>query len=107
MNSSDSAAQQNKTVYGLLSLCRKAGRIRSGGQVLYDCIASGEAKLVLIAADASENTKKKCRDKCTYRDIPWIIFGDMEQLGRATGENDRAAVAVTDAGLARTILAKL
>ena len=107
MKHSDNDAQNNRQVYGLLSLCRKAGKVKSGGQILYECIASGEARLVLIAEDASDNTRKKCLDKCAYRGVPARIFGTMEEIGRALGMTERAGVAIIDEGLAGAIGKKL
>ncbi len=38
---------------GLLSLCRKAGKLRIGSQPVKEAVEAGEAKLVLYAADFS------------------------------------------------------
>ena len=85
-----------KKIYGLLSLCRKAGKARSGEQTVLNCISSGEARLIIIARDASENTSKRFQDKSAYRGIPVIRFGTMEAMGHAMGVSERAGVAVTD-----------
>ena len=100
------ASQNEKQIYGLLSLCTKAGKVKSGGQILYDCIASGEAKLVLVATDASENTRKKCFDKCAWNHVPVMLFGTVDEMGRVMGKTERAGVAVTDAGFAQAIQKK-
>ncbi len=97
----------DRGVYGLLSLCKKAGKVRSGEVPVTEAITSGEARLLLIAQDASENSKKKIQDRCEYRGIPWVIFGSMEDLGRAMGVSERAGAAVTDPGFARAIKKRL
>ncbi len=96
-----------KRIYSLLSLCRKAGRSRSGERAVLECITSGEAKLVLIARDASDNSRKKLQDKCNYRRIPWRVFGERARLGAAMGVGERAGIAVTDVGLAGEIEMRL
>ena len=87
---------EEKKIYSLLSLCRKAGKARSGEQTVLNCISSGEARLIIIARDASANTSKRFQDKSEHRGIPVVRFGTMEELGHAMGMSERAGVAVTD-----------
>ncbi|MCR5674287.1 MAG: ribosomal L7Ae/L30e/S12e/Gadd45 family protein [Lachnospiraceae bacterium] len=107
MSSSEAIPADEKKIYGLLSLCKKAGKCKSGELQLLESIKAEEAKLVLIAQDASENSKKRLRDKCDYRRIPWRMFGDREKLGEAIGVGERAGVAVTDAGFAKAVLERM
>ena len=46
-------------VMNLLGLCKKAGKTGSGEFQCEEAIRSGRARLVLLAADASENTRKR------------------------------------------------
>ena len=64
---------------------------------------SGRAKLVIVAEEASENTKKKFRDMCAYYKVPIFFFGDMDTLGHAMGKEFRASLAVLDEGFAKGI----
>ena len=98
---------EEKGIYQLLSLCKKAGRLRSGELPVLESITSGEARLLLIASDASDNSKKRLQDKCNYRGTPWVIFGEKERLGAAMGVCERAGIAVTDDGFAKEIGARL
>ena len=88
----------------LLSLATKAGTVVSGGFAVEQSIKKGEAQLVIIASDASENTKKHFNDMCIYRDIPILIRSDRSQLGRYTGKQERASVSVTDRGFAEKLI---
>lgn len=91
----------------LLSLAAKAGRIVSGGFMTERAILEGAAMLVIIAADASGNTRKKFTNKCEYYNVPYIIFNDSDTLGRQIGKQSRTTLAVTDQGFANQIKAKL
>ena len=51
-------SKMNK-IYSLLGLCQKAGKIVSGEVGCEAAIKNKTAKLLLLAEDASENTKKK------------------------------------------------
>lgn len=91
-------------VLSLLSLSKKAGRIKSGGFQTEEAVKSGSAALVIIASDASENTKKHFSDMAAFRDIPFRIYSDSGSLGHALGQEMRKSLAVTDQGFAKSIL---
>ena len=44
-------------ILNLIGLAMKAGKVVSGEFSVEKCIKSGKARLVIIATDASENTK--------------------------------------------------
>ena len=54
--------KNNNKVLSLLGLATKAGKIASGEFSTEKSVKSGKGFLVLVAADASENTKKKFRN---------------------------------------------
>lgn len=94
-------------VYGLLGLCMKAGRLTSGEAMVEQAIKNGSAVLVIIAVDASDNTKKKFGDMCNYRNIELIELGDKESLGKALGKAVRATLCITDKGFAESLKSKI
>ena len=67
-----------------LGLAAKAGRIVSGEFATEKGVKSGQVFLVLTAQDASENTKKKFKDMCTYYEVPLYNVGTKEELGSGT-----------------------
>ena len=94
--------QQNRTL-SLLGLAKRAGKVVSGEFSVEKAVKSGTACLVLIAEDASANTKKNFTDMCTYYKVPIAFAGTKETLGHAIGCEFRASAAVTDAGMAENI----
>ena len=70
-------------------------------------IKRGRAKIVLVANDASDNTKKKYSDMCAYRHISIHFYADKDTLGRCIGCEERAAVVVIDEGFAKGIESEL
>lgn len=90
-------------VLSALSLAAKAGQIKSGEFQTEAAVKDGSACLVLVAADASENTKKKFRDACAFGKIPLLEYADREALGHCIGRDFRATAAVTDASFARML----
>ena len=91
----------------MLGLCAKAGKLKSGEFSVDAAIKDGSAQLVLIADDASDNTKKSFIDSCTFYEVPYQIFGTKEILGHAIGKATRATVAIIDEGFAKSILDKI
>ena len=80
----------------MLSLCQKAGKLLSGEFQCEQAIKSGKAKMVIIAKDASDNTKKLFKDKYEFRNIPLYELGSKEQLGHTIGKDQRASLAIID-----------
>jgi ribosomal protein L7Ae-like RNA K-turn-binding protein len=94
-------------VLSLISLATKAGRCASGEFLTESETKSGRAGLVVVAEDASENTKKKFRDMCEFYDVPIIFYSDKDTLGHAMGKQFRASLAILDEGFAKGILKAL
>lgn len=93
---------QNKA-YSMIGLAMKAGRIASGEFSTENAVKSGLASLVIVSEAASENTKKKFQNMCTYYKVPLYFFGEKEELGHAIGKEFRASLAVLDEGFAKAI----
>ena len=88
----------------LLGIAARAGALVSGEFAVEQAIRNKEADLVIVAGDASDNTKKHFRDMCAYRDIPFLITADRSQLGRHTGKTERVSVGILDQGFARALI---
>ena len=80
---------------GLLGLCRRAGQLEAGAFLTERAIRSGRAKLVLLAEDASDNTKKAINDACRYRRVPVVTVLGKTELGHAVGLEDRVCLCIT------------
>ncbi len=97
----------NNKVMSLLGLATRAGKLTSGEFMVEKTIKEGKAQLVILAADASDNTKKKFTNMCEYRNVPMYIFGDKLTLGRDIGKEMRVVAAVLDAGFKDAIVKQL
>lgn len=90
-------------VYSMIGLAERAGKVVSGEFSTEKAVKSKKACLVVLASDASANTRKHFSDMCAYRNIPLCIYGNKEELGHAIGKQMRANLAVTDQGFADSI----
>ena len=91
----------------LLGLAKRAGRLKSGSFQTEETIKGGKATLVLITEDSSDASKKGWVDMCKYYDVPYVFFGNKEELGHALGMEYRAVATLTDQGFADKIISLL
>ena len=66
--------KQNK-IYSLLGLAMRGRNLVSGEFQTEDAVKKGSAMLVIVAEDASANTKKLFHDKCSYYEVPVYEYG--------------------------------
>ncbi|MDQ0090580.1 ribosomal protein L7Ae-like RNA K-turn-binding protein [Paenibacillus anaericanus] len=86
-----------------LGLAMRAGKVVTGDESVLKAVRSAEAKLVIVAGDASANTHKKFRDKCGTYKVPLIIGFDRERLGASVGKPERIVIGLMDQGFADMI----
>lgn len=91
-------------VLSLIGIATKAGKVSSGEFSTEKSIKSGKAFLVIIADDASANTKKKFTNMCRFYKVPICTYGTKEILGNRLNKAQRASLAIQDAGLGATVL---
>ena len=91
-------------IYGLLGLCQRAGKCKSGEFAVEKSIKSGKSFLVIIPEDASDNTKKKFKNMTTYRSVPYQELGTKETLGHQLGRSERSSISIEDQGFAQAMI---
>ncbi len=93
-------------VLSMLSLAQKAGKTASGEFATEKAVKEGKAYLVIVAEDASENTKKRFSDMCRFYDCDLMFYADRERLGEAIGKEYRASLALCDENFAKAVKKK-
>jgi len=96
-----------KKIYSYMGLSAKARQIASGEFSTEKAVKTGTACLVIVALDASDNTKKMFKNMCTYYNVPLYFFGSKVRLGQAIGKQFRASLAFLDNGLAEATCKQL
>jgi len=94
-------------VCSFMGLAVRAGQTVSGSFASDKAIKMGKARLVLIAKDASENTKKGFFDACKYYSTEIRVIGDKDLLGKYTGKNVRTVVAVVGESFANKLISMI
>ena len=97
-------AMLEKKIFSMLGLAKKAGFAKSGEFLAEKAVKSFKSHIVIVAKDASDNTKKKFRDMCSFYEVPYYEFADKDSLGHSLGNEMRASVTVGDAGMAKRLI---
>ena len=92
----------NNKFLGMLGLAKRAGKVQTGEDICSKAVKSGVSKLIIVACDASDNTKKSITDSCKF-----VEAGSKAELGKFTGADSRAVVSVNDDNFAKAILDRL
>ncbi|WP_295152156.1 ribosomal L7Ae/L30e/S12e/Gadd45 family protein [uncultured Ruminococcus sp.] len=93
-------SSNNKT--GLLSMCRKAGKLVMGMDMVKDACAAGTARAVFIADDLSAKSQKEVRYNCARYDVKMYKLGvTMDDIAYGVGKRT-GVLAITDAGFAKS-----
>ena len=87
-----------------LGLAQRSGNLVTGEDTCEIYIKKGNVKLVIVALDASENTKKKFNDLCVYRNIKIITYGDRDQMSHAIGKSNRAVYGIKNMAFSETLI---
>ncbi len=98
---------QKRKAFSYIGLAMKAGKVASGESMTEQAVKGKKAKLVIVAEDASDNTRKKFQNMCTYYEVPIYFFGMKTELGHAIGKEFRASLAIVDHGLAKEIITNI
>lgn len=91
----------------MLGLAKRAGKVTTGEDLCKKAVKSGVSRLVIIASDASDNTKKSVTNSCKYYGVRYITAADKSEIGKFTGAQSRAVASVNDDNFAKAILDRL
>ena len=90
---------------GFLGLCRRAGKLCCGHDVVKESIVKSTAELVFLSADASERLEREMvrACNCNGRNIPVIRTAySMADFAKAVGKGS-GVFSVTDTGFAKKL----
>lgn len=94
-------------VISMVGMATKAGKTVSGEFMTEKAVKEHSAYLVLVAEDASDNTKKMFHSMCMFYGVPCYEYGTKEMIGHGMGKGMRASLAVLDQGFCNAIVKKL
>lgn len=93
----------NQKVFGLLGLCMKSGGVSFGTQACEDLIQKNKLKLVIVAEDASDRTKRNFKFLCEKNGINFLLFSTIDELSKCIGKKNKAIFGIKNESLANQI----
>lgn len=92
----------------LLGLMRKANAIAVGETNTGGAVRAGKAKLLLLAADASDNARSRARGFTHERDVVTVTLPfTKDEIAAHVGVSSCAMAAITDIGFANAFMKSL
>ena len=89
----------------MLGLMRRANAIQIGEDKTGASVKAGKAKLLLLAADASDNARRRAETIITGRNVQLVpLQFDKAELSERLGVNGCSMAAVTDLGFANAFV---
>lgn len=86
-----------------LGLCQKAGGLLSGEDSILNDISTGKIKYLFLAKDASENTKKKIKDKASFYHLEIDESYTSNELSHAIGKTNRMVIGIVNQGFLKIL----
>jgi ribosomal protein L7Ae-like RNA K-turn-binding protein len=93
----------DERVLGLLGLARRSGSVVRGVSAVRDAVRSGEARIVILAEDASKAQLGKLTGLIEAREVVVRWMESRDALGRAIGVAPVSALAVTAQSFAEAL----
>lgn len=90
-----------------LGFAAKAAKIVNGYNTCMFMMGKKKVRLVILASDLAENSVKKMISLCRQYQVPYRIFGTMDELSHMTGTAGKGIFAITDANFAEIIVKEI
>ncbi len=90
--------------YNMLGFAMKSGNIVSGEHTCEMNLPTRKISLLIIAEDASENTRERFEFLAEKNNCKYIIFDKKENLSKAIGKYNRNVYGITNKKFSREIL---
>lgn len=95
-------------ILSLLGLALRGGRLAVGEEPTVLAAKSAQARLILLASDAADNTLRRAEHLAQEGHCLWLILPfSKAELGGALGRGSAAVAALTDTGLAAAVTERL
>ncbi len=93
-----------RKLLSMLGIGRKAGLIVSGEMGCVQSLNEGKSKLLIIASDASYNTKNKFQGLCSKKNVKYVEAGLKEELGASIGKGLTSVISVNDEAFSQALV---
>lgn len=92
-------------IYSYIGFAVRARKVVFGKERIRAYIRSPrEKKLIVIAEDASERTKRDVTLRCERKKVPYVVMFKKEELGRLLGKPEVSVIGIEEDNLVTAIL---
>lgn len=95
--------QSRRKMLSYMGFAAKARKIVNGYNTCIFTMEKRRVKLLIIAEDLSENSKKKMIQAANKFNVEYRIFGDSDEMSHMTGTEGKGIFAITDENFANVI----
>ena len=93
----------NRKVISYLGFSKKSGNLLTGVNTCTFALAKGKVRLMILAEDISENSRKKIMKEIRKYGVKHIEYGSSDEMSHAVGASGRNVFAICDKGFAEAI----
>lgn len=86
-----------------LGIAWRARALIAGEYPCLQALRAGRGQLLVLAADASENTAKRLLAAARHRAVEVCVVYSKDELGHAVGQSQRAALLVVEQGFSKKL----
>ncbi|HBT49378.1 MAG: Ribosomal protein HS6-type [Caldanaerobacter subterraneus] len=94
---------RNDRFHSILGLAKKAGKLVSGSYSVEKYLKTRKVFLVVIAEDFSKRSSEKFIKLCEDKKVPYLVYSNKRDLGRAIGREIVGIIAITDEGFMKLL----
>ncbi len=99
--------QSKKKMFSYLGFAAKARKIVNGYNTCVFTMEKRKVRLLIIAEDLAENSKKKMIQAANKFNVEYRIFGDSDEMSHMTGTEGKGIFGITDDNFANVILKEI
>ncbi|MDO4280865.1 MAG: ribosomal L7Ae/L30e/S12e/Gadd45 family protein [Peptococcaceae bacterium] len=97
-------SSNEQKIYTYLGFAAKSKKAKAGEQAALAFLKKNEVYLLVISESAQEKAIQRWKRRAAQYEVPYLIFGTQEELGKAIGSSYKTVIALTDQKLAAAIL---
>lgn len=92
-----------KKINSYMGFAKRSGNLIAGAETCIIYMKKKKVKLLVIAEDAAENSKKKLIEAADRSATPYRVFGESEELSHAIGSPGRTIFGILKSDFADSI----
>lgn len=97
-------SNDRQKIYTYLGFASRSKTAKAGEQAALAHLKRNNAALLVIAENAQPKAIARWQRRAEQYQVPYIIFGTQEELGRAIGSSYKTVIALTDKQLSKAII---